>query len=56
VLRWRGLPLQLLAVTILPLTALLLIIAFGSLFLHQRAMRQLVSELRVLLRPPSLNN
>ena len=43
-LRWRGLPLQLLAVTILPLTALLLIIAFGSLFLHQQSMRQLVGE------------
>jgi signal transduction histidine kinase len=44
VLRWRGLPLQLFVLTILPLTALLLIIAFGSLFLHQRAMRRLVGE------------
>jgi signal transduction histidine kinase len=43
-LRWRGLPIQLLALIILPLTLILLIIAFGSLFLHQRAMRQLVGE------------
>ena len=43
-LRWRGFPLQLFVLTILPLTALLLIIAFGSLFLHQRAMRRLVGE------------
>jgi signal transduction histidine kinase len=44
VLRWRGLPIQLLILTILPLTLLLLGIAFGSLFLHQRSMRQLVGE------------
>ncbi len=43
-LRWRGLPIQLLALIILPLTVILLIIAFGSLFLHQRAMRQLVGD------------
>ncbi len=43
-LRWRGFPLQLFVLTILPLTALLLIIAFGSLFLHQREMRRLVGE------------
>jgi signal transduction histidine kinase len=41
---WRGLPLQLFAVTILPLTLLLLIIAFGSVTLHQRDMRALVGE------------
>lgn len=43
-LRWRGLPIQLFVLTILPLTLLLLIIAFGSLFLHQRSMRQMVGE------------
>ena len=40
---WRGLT-QLLAVTVLPLTILLLVIAFGSLALHQRDMRALVGE------------
>ncbi|MBI1794167.1 MAG: hypothetical protein HYR70_08235 [Chloroflexi bacterium] len=40
---WRGL-IQLFAVTILPLTILLLIIAFGSVTLHQRDMRSLVGE------------
>ncbi len=43
-MRWRGLPLQLFVFTVLPLTVLLLVIAFGSLFLHQRAMRLLVGE------------
>ncbi len=43
-LRWRGLPIQLFILTILPLTLLLLAIAFGSLFLHQRSMRRLVGE------------
>ena len=43
-LRWRGLPIQLFVLTILPLTLLLLVIAFGSLFLHQRSMRQMVGE------------
>ena len=43
-LRWRGLPIQLFILTILPLTLLLLGIAFGSLFLHQRSMRRLVGE------------
>jgi signal transduction histidine kinase len=43
-LRWRGLPIQLFILTILPLTLLLLFIAFGSLFLHQRSMRRLVGE------------
>ena len=42
--RWRGLPLQLFAITVLPLTLLLLAIAFGSLALHQRAMRSMVGE------------
>lgn len=40
---WRGL-IQLFAVTVLPLTILLLIIAFGSVTLHQRDMRALVGE------------
>jgi signal transduction histidine kinase len=42
--RWRGLSIQLFVLTILPLTLLMLVIAFGSLFLHQRTMRQLVGE------------
>jgi two-component system sensor histidine kinase UhpB len=42
--RWRGLPLQLFALTILPLAVLLVIVAFGSLALHQQAMRTLVGE------------
>ena len=37
-----GLIWQLFALTILPLTVLTLFIAFGSLTLHQRAMRNLV--------------
>ncbi len=41
---WRGLTLQLLAVVILPLTLLVLLIAFGSYSLHQRDMRSLVGE------------
>lgn len=40
----RGLTVQLFAITILPLTLLLLLIAFGSYSLHQRDMRSLVSE------------
>ena len=40
----RGLPLQLYAVTVLPLTVLLLFIAFGSVSLHQNDMRSLVGE------------
>src|SRR6476646_4429191 len=40
----RGLTVQLLAITILPLTLLLLLIAFGSVSLHQQDMRALVSE------------
>lgn len=40
----RGLTVQLLAITVLPLTLLLLIIAFGSIALHQEDMRALVGE------------
>ena len=40
----RSFTAQLLAVTILPLTLLLLVIAFGSVRLHQRDMRALVGE------------
>lgn len=42
--RWRGLPLQLFALIVLPLTLLIFAIAFGSLALHQRAMRTMVGE------------
>jgi signal transduction histidine kinase len=42
--RWRGFTAQLLAFTILPLTLLLLVIAFGSVYLHQQDMRALVGE------------
>jgi signal transduction histidine kinase len=44
---WRrlpNLPIQLFLITVLPLTALLLAITFGSLGLHQQAMRTLVGE------------
>jgi len=40
----RGLIVQLLAITVLPLTLLLLLIAFGSVSLHQQDMRSLVGE------------
>jgi two-component system sensor histidine kinase UhpB len=40
----RGFTVQLLAITVLPLTLLLLLIAFGSVSLHQRDMRDLVGE------------
>lgn len=43
-LGWRGLTLQLIFVTILPLTVLLLAITFGSISVHQRAMRTLVGQ------------
>lgn len=43
-LQWRGLPLQLFAITVLPLTVLLLVITFGGLALHQNSMRELVGE------------
>jgi signal transduction histidine kinase len=45
--RWRSiptLPLQLFIITVVPLTVLLLAITFGSLGLHQRAMRAMVGE------------
>ncbi|MCZ7667481.1 MAG: hypothetical protein M5U34_09840 [Chloroflexi bacterium] len=42
--RWRSFPLQLFFFVVLPLTVLLLAIAFGSLGLHQRAMRTMVGE------------
>src|SRR3990172_7716942 len=42
--RWRGLLLQLFLFIVLPLTALLMAIPFGSLTLHARAMRDLVGE------------
>jgi len=40
----RGLTVQLLAITVLPLTLLLLLIAFGSVSLHQQDMRALVGQ------------
>ena len=40
----RGLTVQLLAITVLPLTLLLLLIAFGSVSLHQQDMRTLVGD------------
>ncbi len=43
-LSWRSLTPQLYAITILPLTALLLILTIGSYTLHQQAMRSLVGE------------
>ena len=42
--RLRGFTLQLFLITILPLTALLLIVAFGSQSLHHEAMRSLVGD------------
>jgi len=39
---WRGFTLQLFLITILPLTVLLLVVAFGSQTLHHEAMRSLV--------------
>ncbi len=43
-LPWRGLIWQLFLITILPLTVLTVVIAFGSLTVHQNAMRMLVGE------------
>jgi signal transduction histidine kinase len=43
-LPWRSLTWQLIFLTILPLTALVLVVAFGSLAVHQNAMRSLVGE------------
>ncbi|MFO7684101.1 MAG: hypothetical protein R6X34_29055 [Chloroflexota bacterium] len=42
--RWRSFPLQLFIFVVLPLTALLLAIAFGGLAMHQQAMRTMVGE------------
>jgi signal transduction histidine kinase len=41
---WRGFILQLFLITVLPLTALLLVVAFGSQTLHHEAMRSLVGD------------
>jgi signal transduction histidine kinase len=41
---WRGFTLQLFLITVLPLTALLLVVAFGSQTLHHEAMRSLVGD------------
>ena len=43
-LPWRGLIWQLFVITILPLAILTVVIAFGSLTVHQKAMRMLVGE------------
>jgi signal transduction histidine kinase len=43
-LRRRGLTIQLFLLLVVPLTALLLLIAFGSTVLHQSAMRSMVGE------------
>ncbi len=43
-LRWRGLTIQLFGLIVLPITVLLLVVTFGSISLHQRAMRDLVGE------------
>ncbi len=42
--RWRGLTLQLFVWVLFPLITLLLLVTFGSLFLHQRGMRTMVGE------------
>ncbi|TLN28080.1 hypothetical protein FDZ74_00895, partial [bacterium] len=41
---WRGVTLQLFLVAVLPLTVLVLVVAFGSLSLHHEAMRSLVAD------------
>ena len=41
---WRGFTLQLFLISVLPLTALLLVVAFGSQMLHHEAMRSLVGD------------
>jgi signal transduction histidine kinase len=43
-IKWRGFTLQLFLFTILPLTLLLIAVAFGSLELHHTAMRDLVGD------------
>jgi len=42
--KWRGFTAQLVVLTILPLTLFLLVIALGSVYLHQQDMRALVGE------------
>jgi signal transduction histidine kinase len=42
--RWSGFSPQLFLITVLPLTGLLLLVAFGSQMLHHEAMRALVGE------------
>ena len=42
--RWRGLTLQLFVWVVFPLIALLLLVTFGSLYLHQGGMRTMVGE------------
>ena len=42
--KWRGFTTQLVVLTILPLTLLLLAIALGSVYMHQQDMRALVGE------------
>lgn len=43
-MRWRGVTLQLFLLIFAPLTALTLAVAFGSVALHEQAMRQMVGE------------
>ena len=43
-LRWRGLTLQLFVWVVFPLIGLLLLVTFGSLYLHQGGMRAMVGE------------
>jgi len=52
---WRGFILQLFIITVLPLSALLLVVAFGSQSLHHEAMRSLVGDrdLRTVLAASS---
>jgi len=52
---WRGFTLQLFIITVLPLSALLLVVAFGSQSLHHEAMRSLVGDrdLRTVLAASS---
>lgn len=43
-LTWQGFPFQLFLFTVLPLSILLIVIAFGSMSLHLQAMRSLVGD------------
>jgi len=53
--KWRGFTLQLFIITVLPLSALLLVVVFGSQSLHHEAMRSLVGDrdLRTVLAASS---